>query len=117
MAASEVEFYDLDEHTDALTELAETLTDRQLKHVMRQLRRLNEHGLSLNGDWFKKIETSDIGLWEFRMSADKVEVRFIYRLIEKKFLMLRGFVHKRANDLERHTPIAERRFADWMEKQ
>lgn len=115
MAAWEVKFYDLDDHTDALTELAEDLTVRQLKHVVRQLGRLEEHGLNLNGDWFKKIGSSDRGLWEFRMTADKVEVRFIYRLIKNKFLMLRGFVHKHANDLDRHTPTAERRLADWME--
>lgn len=116
MAVWEVEFYDLDDRTDALAELAEEVTDRQLKRVKRQLGRLEEHGLNLDGDWFKKIEASDKGLWEFRMTADKVEVRFIYGLIGHRFLMLRGFVHKRPNDLNRHTPIAEHRLADWMEK-
>jgi len=113
--AWEVDFYQRGD-VHALTELAEDLTNRQFKHVRRQLLRLEEHGFDLDGDWFDHVASSGQRLQEFRMTADKTEVRFLFRLMGRRFLMLRGFVHKRATDVERHVPVAERRLVEWMER-
>ena len=117
MSASswQVDLYDLREDEDALSELVEddNLTAKQVAKVKKELDRLERHGPNLGSGFFENAEGSAKGVKEFKITADKVEIRFLYKLIGNVFLMLKGYTHKRKSDVNRHLPTAEARLDKW----
>ena len=111
--AWDVCYVDLSNGEDALLELAEDLTDRQLARFKGQANRLAQYGEALDGDYFDKVENSRRGLKEFRVRAEGVEIRFLYKLRGRTFVMLKGFKHKKRRDVEKHIPAAEQRLDEW----
>ena len=109
----EVELFELG--PSVLDELANVLTPVRMAHVGRQLRRLQEYGRSLGPSYFEKVKGSKRGLGAFRISADKVEIRILYRQEGDLFVMLLGFP-KKGMDIPPHLiAAAEKRWDRWKE--
>ena len=108
-----VHYVNLPNGEDALLELAEDLTDRQLARFKGQAKRLADNGEALDGDYFDKVENSQRRLREFRVTAEGVEIRFLYKLRGRTFVMLKGYKHKKRRDVEKHIPAAEHRLDEW----
>lgn len=113
-----VKFFDLGEDEDALDELtkAERLTGKQIVRINGHVERLERHGHDLNGDFFDNVAGSKRGLREFRIRADKVAIRFLYKLRGDTFVMLRGYKHTNRRDVNRHITVAETRLDEWDKK-
>ncbi len=108
----EVAFCPLGGKRDALGEIAKQLTDRQLQQIRGQFERLERYGTDLGHTYFRRVRSSRL-LREFRLTAERLEVRFLYYLDGRRFLMLKGFRHTSDDDVDRHVPTAERRLRDW----
>jgi hypothetical protein len=115
----QVKFLDLREDEDALSELVddERLTDKQVAKIDKQVERLERHGPNLGPGYFENAEGSSKRLKEFKITADKIEIRFLCKQIDNLFLMLKGYKHKRKSDVNRHLPTAEARLTEWERKQ
>ena len=111
----QVEFFDLREDEDALSELVEddNLTDKQVAKINKQVERLERHGHDLGAVHFDNVEGSKKKLREFKIVADQIEIRFLHKLIGKTFVMLKGYKHKRKSDVNRHLDTAETRLEEW----
>src|SRR5437879_9948888 len=97
----QVEFFELRENEDALSELVEddNLTDKQVAKINKQVERLERHGHDLGAVHFDNVEGSKKKLREFKIVADQIEIRFLHKLIGKTFVMLKGYKHKRKSDV------------------
>src|SRR5437879_3958779 len=120
MVASQwqVEFFDLREDEDALSELVddERLTDKQVAKINKQLERLERYGHDLGTVHFDNVEGSKKKLREFKIVADKIEFRFCHKLIGSTFVMLKGYKHKHRRDVSRHLETAEARLDEWVRR-
>ena len=114
----QVEFFDLREDEDALSELAgeANLTDKQVAKINKQVERLGRYGHDLGAVHFDNAEGSKKKLREFKIVADKIEIRFLYKLIDTTFVMLKGYKHKHRRDVSRHLPTAEARLDEWEKR-
>lgn len=107
----EVELYESSGGRTVLDEAARDLTPSQLAKVERSLERLARHGPELGSTYFKKLRSSD-EVWEFRVTADKVEIRLLYAQDQSTYMILKIFKHKRDDDVGRYLPTAERRLKE-----
>ena len=116
--AWEVLYYDLGDDEDALTELIAkaSLGDKQIARINKAFERLEQHGPALDGDYFDSVQGSSERLREFRITADKVEIRFLFVLRKNCFVMLKGYKKKRKSDVRHLVPTAEQRLAEWDRK-
>lgn len=112
-----VVFFDLRPDENAFDELADNLTDKQVAQLDRQFQRLEKHGTDLPWHYFGKIRGSSRGLWELRFSVDNAEIRFLYVLEERTFVVMKGFKHQSDRDVQRHLPTAEHRLDEWRQLQ
>ncbi|HET8835589.1 MAG TPA: type II toxin-antitoxin system RelE/ParE family toxin [Gemmatimonadales bacterium] len=111
----QVELYELGPNRTVLDELAKDLTPRQMAHVERHLRRLETHGRDLGPTYFEKVKISKRGLSAFRITADKAEVRLLYRQVGDMFVVVHGFV-KKGMDVPAHiVAAADKRWDSWEE--
>lgn len=110
----EVEIVEFGKNRDALSDIG--LTPRQEQQLSRNLRRLGEHGISLDANYFAKVKGSRDGLWEFRVSVQDCDVRVLYKLVNRTFVMLSGYKKKKKSDLSAaRIRAVEQRLADWMD--
>ncbi len=111
----QVKFVDLREDEDAFSELVddESLTAKQIAKINKQMEKLERHGPNLGAGFFENAEGSKRKLKEFKITTDKVEIRYLYKLIGTMFLMLKGYKHKRKSDVNRHLGTAEARLEEW----
>ncbi len=109
----EVEIAEFGKNRDALSDIG--LTPKQEQQLSRNLQRLGEHGTDLDANYFAKVKGSKDGLWEFRVSVQDCEVRILYKLVNRTFVMLSGYKKKRKSDLSAaRIRVAGQRLADWM---
>jgi len=111
----QVKFFDLREDEDALSELVgeANLTDKQIAKINKEVERLERHGHDLGAVHFDNVEGSKKRVREFKIVADKIEIRFLHKLIDTTFVMLKGYKHKHRRDVSRHLPTAEARLDEW----
>lgn len=104
-----VEFVEVGK-SSSLEELVAQLTVQQKVQLVRQIRRLEEHGHGLGSEYFKKVSGTD--LWEFRVRVQDGTLRIFYRLVDRTYWMLYGF--KKTSKKLRKTDIktAEARWKD-----
>jgi hypothetical protein len=110
-----VKFFDLREDEDALSELVgeANLTDKQIAKINKEIERLERHGHDLGAVHFDNVEGSKRKVREFKIVADKIEIRFLHKLIDTTFVMLKGYKHKNRRDVMHHLPTAEARLDEW----
>jgi phage-related protein len=111
----QVELYELGPDRTVLDELAKILTPQRMAHVERHLRRLETHGRNLGPAYFEKVKISKRGLSAFRITADKVEVRLLYRQVGETFVVVHGFVKKGMDVPANIVAAADTRWDRWEE--
>ena len=99
---------------DALSEFMDELTPRQQAQLQRALSRLERHGLRLDGDYFEKITGSGLSAW--RHTVQDCEVRFLYCLEERRFVMLAVFKKKKGKTPAKMIARATARWKAWKEE-
>lgn len=111
----QVDFFALREDEDAFAELVDDakLTDKQVAKINKEVERLERHGHDLGAVHFDNVEGSKKKVREFKIVADKIEIRFLYKLIGTTFVMLKGYKHKHRRDSSHHLETAEKRLDEW----
>ncbi len=111
----EVVFVTVGKGGNSLDELVDTLTPKQAAQLDGNLRRLEEHGFSMGGSFFDKVVGSRKGLREFRVAVQDCEVRFLFKVFERTFVMLLGYKKKRRSALRpARIRTAEMRLERWL---
>jgi hypothetical protein len=93
-----VEFYDITDSRSVLSEVEKLLTKVQLAAFHRNIKRLEQHGWGLNGDYFGSVKGTTESLREYRLSLDKIDLRLLFAEEDDTFVMLAVYKEKR-NDV------------------
>lgn len=98
----QVDFFEISDSRSVLTEAENEMTSIQLAHLFRNIRRLETYGWALDGSYFARVKDAKEKLWEYRLTLDKVEFRFLFADEAGTFVML--VVYK-----ENETPFPQAR--------
>lgn len=113
----EVDFFDISDTRSVLSEAEALMTKLQAAGLHRKVRRLQEHGWNLNGDFFSRVQGSPIEkLYEFRLTLDKVEFRFLFTDEDGTFVMLAVYKEKRNAVPQGMIDSAVARIAVWRQR-
>lgn len=107
------DFFDISETRSVLDEAADLMTTVQQAKLQRHVSRLQEHGWDLNGDYFSKVKGIRETLYEYRLSIDKVEFRFLFSDERGTFVMLAVYKEKRNDVPSGAIESATTRLAIW----
>lgn len=116
MAAFPVEFFEISATESVLDEISSELTAKQKYHFSRQIKRLEEYGRALDGDYFGSVKGAKEGLSEFRLTLDRVDYRVLFVEEQGAFRMLVGYKEKRNSIPKGKIASAVQRLAEWRER-
>jgi phage-related protein len=95
-------------------EMRKLLTPLQMAHVVRQLGRIQEHGRQVGASYFGRIRTSNMGLEELRLTADKADIRFLFSEEPGGTLLLLTCYKEQSGAVpENKIATAEKRLKEW----
>jgi hypothetical protein len=92
------------------------MTSIQLAHLFRNIRRLETYGWALDGSYFARVKDAKEKLWEYRLTLDKVEFRFLFADEAGTFVMLVVYKEKRNSIPAGAIGSAEARLRAWRER-
>jgi len=109
-----VVFYLTSSGRSPVVEFLSKLTDRQRAQALDALALLEQFGFDLEDPWLKKI---DADLWELRVRADRVRLRFLFSRQGEECVVLHALKKKTdrlpANELK----TARQRWREYRESQ
>jgi hypothetical protein len=99
-------------------EMGKLLTPNQEAHVHRQILRIEEHGRQVANDYFGRVKNSKRGIEELRLTADRVEVRFLFSVEPPNTLLLLTCYKEQSGDIpQAKIRAAEKRLDAWRARQ
>jgi phage-related protein len=96
-------------------EFLDSLPQDDQARILQTARLLEDFGLQLGAPYVKAVRRK---LWELRVRSGRTRYRILYfAFVGQRFILLHGFVKKTAKTPRREIEIAERRMAEFIDRQ
>jgi len=110
-----VEYYRDERGRYPVREFLDSLPPDDQARILQTARLLEDFGLQLGAPYVKAVRGK---LWELRVRASRARYRVLYfAFVGQRFILLHGFVKKTTKTPRREIETAERRMAEFMDRQ